>query len=68
MNREQDAQRKLNSEQLQLAIDENSTCTARELNKTIHVSSHMTIYREMKIVKGKFSPLTSHDLSETNSV
>ncbi|KAM3181656.1 hypothetical protein ACTXT7_013932 [Hymenolepis weldensis] len=47
-NREQDAQKKLDSEQLQVATDENPTCTTRELSKTFHVSRHMTVYREMK--------------------
>ncbi|KAM3185188.1 hypothetical protein ACTXT7_006888 [Hymenolepis weldensis] len=39
---------KLNSEQLQVAIDENPICTTRELSTTFHVSRHMTTYREMK--------------------
>ncbi|VUZ51495.1 unnamed protein product, partial [Hymenolepis diminuta] len=37
----------LTSEQLQVAIDENPTCTTRELSKTLQVSHHITIYREM---------------------
>ncbi|VUZ49221.1 unnamed protein product [Hymenolepis diminuta] len=40
--------KKLNSEQLKVAIDKNPTCTTRELSKTFNVSHHMTIYREMK--------------------
>ncbi|VUZ47893.1 unnamed protein product [Hymenolepis diminuta] len=40
--------KKLNSEQLEGAIDENPTCATRELNITFHVSRHMTIYMEMK--------------------
>ncbi|VUZ52588.1 unnamed protein product, partial [Hymenolepis diminuta] len=39
---------KLKSEQLQVHIGENPTCTIRELSKTLNVSCHMTIYREMK--------------------
>ncbi|VUZ57386.1 unnamed protein product, partial [Hymenolepis diminuta] len=38
---------KLNSEQLQVVIDENPTCTTRELSKSFSVS-HMATYREMK--------------------
>ncbi|VUZ50429.1 unnamed protein product, partial [Hymenolepis diminuta] len=37
----------LNSEQLQVAIDENPTCTTRELSETFHIT-HITICREMK--------------------
>ncbi|VUZ42823.1 unnamed protein product, partial [Hymenolepis diminuta] len=40
--------KKFNSEQSQVAIDENPTCITRELSKTFNVSRHMTIYREMK--------------------
>ncbi|VUZ47281.1 unnamed protein product, partial [Hymenolepis diminuta] len=40
--------RKLKSEQLQFAIDENPTCIVRELSKTFHVSCHTIIYRKMK--------------------
>ncbi|VUZ44125.1 unnamed protein product, partial [Hymenolepis diminuta] len=64
--------KKLNSKQLEVAIDENSTCTTRELSKTLHVSRHMTIHREMKKLKDKVSktikyPLPStHDLSGIN--
>lgn len=59
--------KKLNSEQLQAAIDGNPTCTTRELSKTFNVS-HMTIYREMKRLgkvskAGKWVP---HELSEIN--
>ncbi|VUZ56804.1 unnamed protein product, partial [Hymenolepis diminuta] len=59
---------KLNSDQLQIAIDENPTCTTRELSKTFHVSRHMTIYRGMKRIgkvskAGKWVP---HNLSEIN--
>ncbi|VUZ43375.1 unnamed protein product [Hymenolepis diminuta] len=32
----------LNSEQLQFAIDENPTCTTRELIKTFHATHQMT--------------------------
>ncbi|VUZ51389.1 unnamed protein product [Hymenolepis diminuta] len=39
--------KKLNSEQLQVAIDENSICNNRELSKIFHVS-HITTYGEMK--------------------
>ncbi|VUZ56675.1 unnamed protein product [Hymenolepis diminuta] len=39
--------KKLNSEQLQVASDENITCTTRELSKTFNIS-HTAIYREMK--------------------
>ena len=39
--------KKLNSEQLQAAIDRNPTRTTRELSKTFNVS-HMTIDQEMK--------------------
>ncbi|KAM3171776.1 hypothetical protein ACTXT7_015931 [Hymenolepis weldensis] len=58
--------KKLNSEQLQVAIDKNPTCTARKLSKTFYVS-HVTTYREMKGLKGKVSkaPLP-HELSEIN--
>ncbi|VUZ51109.1 unnamed protein product [Hymenolepis diminuta] len=57
---------KLNSEQLQVAIDGNPTCTTRELSKTFHASCHMTIYREMKRLKGKVSKAGKWDLSEIN--
>ncbi|VUZ57221.1 unnamed protein product [Hymenolepis diminuta] len=40
--------KKLNSEQLQVAIYENPTCTTRVPSKNFHVSRHMTKYREMK--------------------
>ncbi|VUZ45426.1 unnamed protein product, partial [Hymenolepis diminuta] len=40
--------RKLNSVQLQVAIDENSTCNTRELSKTFNIAHRKTIYREMK--------------------
>ncbi|VUZ45547.1 unnamed protein product [Hymenolepis diminuta] len=54
--------RKLNSEQLQVTIDENPTCTTRELSKIFNVS-HMTIYREMKRLKGrKCSPPPLHTI------
>ncbi|VUZ45225.1 unnamed protein product [Hymenolepis diminuta] len=49
--------KKLNSEQLQIAIDKNATCTTRELSKTFNASRHMTINREIKRLKGwKTSP------------
>ncbi|VUZ40699.1 unnamed protein product [Hymenolepis diminuta] len=38
----------LNSEQFQVAIDENPTYTTRKLPKTFNVSCHMPIYRKMK--------------------
>ncbi|VUZ43615.1 unnamed protein product [Hymenolepis diminuta] len=38
----------LNSEQLEVAIDENPTCTTRKLSKTFNVSRYMTTYREIK--------------------
>ncbi|KAM3182784.1 hypothetical protein ACTXT7_011629 [Hymenolepis weldensis] len=62
--------------QLQVAVDENPTCTTRELSTTFHVSRHMTIDREMKRLKGKVSkagklspraPPPPHDLSEINN-
>ncbi|KAM3181042.1 hypothetical protein ACTXT7_015114, partial [Hymenolepis weldensis] len=70
-NREQDAQKLLNSEQLQVAIDENPTCTTREPSKTFHVSRHMTTYKEMKRRLGKSQrlgtgPLPPYDLLEIN--
>ncbi|VUZ50262.1 unnamed protein product [Hymenolepis diminuta] len=40
--------KKLNSEQLQVVIDENPTSTIRELSKIFSVSHHMTIYREIE--------------------
>ncbi|VUZ41029.1 unnamed protein product [Hymenolepis diminuta] len=40
--------KKLNSEQLEVVIDENSIYTNRELSKTFNASRHMAIYREMK--------------------
>ncbi|VUZ53678.1 unnamed protein product [Hymenolepis diminuta] len=40
--------KKLNSEQLQFAIDENPTYSTRELSKTFHISRHMTICRRTK--------------------
>ncbi|VUZ38625.1 unnamed protein product [Hymenolepis diminuta] len=40
--------KKLNSEQLQVDINENPTCSTRELSKTFNVSCHMAIYRRMK--------------------
>ncbi|VUZ43981.1 unnamed protein product [Hymenolepis diminuta] len=40
--------KKLTSEKLQVAIDENQICTTRELSKTFKISRHTTIYREMK--------------------
>ncbi|VUZ39985.1 unnamed protein product, partial [Hymenolepis diminuta] len=43
--------KKLNSKQLQAAIDENATCTTRELSKIFTISRHMTIYREMEILR-----------------
>ncbi|KAM3174760.1 hypothetical protein ACTXT7_009890 [Hymenolepis weldensis] len=46
--------KKTNSEQLEVTIDENTTCT-RELSKTFNVSPHMTIYREMKRREDKVS-------------
>ncbi|VUZ49211.1 unnamed protein product [Hymenolepis diminuta] len=61
--------KKLNSEQSQVAIDENPTCTTGELSKTFNVSHHMTIYRDMKDLVGKVSKIGkcfSHDLSEVN--
>ncbi|VUZ55766.1 unnamed protein product [Hymenolepis diminuta] len=45
--------KKLNSEQLQVVIDENPTCTTRELSKTFHISRHMTTYREMKRLRSR---------------
>ncbi|VUZ48462.1 unnamed protein product, partial [Hymenolepis diminuta] len=65
---------KLNSEQLQVAIDENPTCITRELSKTFSASRHMTIHREMKIdlagkvpKAGKCSPPPPpQDLPEMN--
>ncbi|VUZ39976.1 unnamed protein product, partial [Hymenolepis diminuta] len=39
---------KLNSEQLQVSIDEDPTCTTRGLSETFHISRHITIFREMK--------------------
>ncbi|VUZ39982.1 unnamed protein product [Hymenolepis diminuta] len=42
---------KLNSEQLQAAIDENATYTTRELSKIFTISRHMTIYREMETLR-----------------
>ncbi|VUZ46416.1 unnamed protein product, partial [Hymenolepis diminuta] len=47
---------KLTSEQLRVAIDENPTCTTRELTKTFNVSRHMTIYREMKRLGWEMDP------------
>ncbi|KAM3174459.1 hypothetical protein ACTXT7_010510 [Hymenolepis weldensis] len=44
--------KKLHCEQLQVAIDENPTCTTRELSKTFHVTRQMTIYEEMKKLRG----------------
>ncbi|VUZ56861.1 unnamed protein product [Hymenolepis diminuta] len=58
--------KKPNSEQLEVAIDENPTCTTRELSKTFHVS-HMTIYMAWHEVtwqslKGcQMGPLPPHD-------
>ncbi|VUZ43193.1 unnamed protein product [Hymenolepis diminuta] len=40
--------KKVNSGQLEVAIDENPTYTTREVSKTFNVSRHMTIYRVMK--------------------
>ncbi|VUZ47459.1 unnamed protein product [Hymenolepis diminuta] len=57
--------KKLNSEQLQVAIDENPTCTTRELNKTVNASRHMTTYGEMKRLGWEMG-LSPHDLSEIN--
>ncbi|VUZ52367.1 unnamed protein product, partial [Hymenolepis diminuta] len=62
--------KKFNSEQLKVAVDENPTCTSRELSKTFRLSRHMTIYREMKrpvweSLKGWQMGLP-HDLSEIN--
>ncbi|VUZ39365.1 unnamed protein product [Hymenolepis diminuta] len=45
--------KKLNSEQLQVDIDENPTCTTRELSKTFNVSRHMTIYGEMTLLRSR---------------
>ena len=63
--------KKLNSEQLQAAIDENSTSTTRVLRKTFNVS-HMTIYREMKrIAKSQRLENWSHTICQksiSNSV
>ncbi|KAM3188079.1 hypothetical protein ACTXT7_001032 [Hymenolepis weldensis] len=59
--------KKLNSEQLQVAADENPTCTTRELSTTFHVSRHMTTYWGMKILKGWPPTLPPpYDLSEIN--
>ncbi|VUZ56464.1 unnamed protein product [Hymenolepis diminuta] len=38
---------KLTFEKLQVGIDENPTCTIRELTKTFHISCHMTVCWEM---------------------
>ncbi|VUZ48288.1 unnamed protein product [Hymenolepis diminuta] len=40
--------KKLNSEQLEVGIDENPACTTRELSKTFNASLHTTIYREVE--------------------
>ncbi|VUZ39863.1 unnamed protein product, partial [Hymenolepis diminuta] len=64
--------KKLNSEQLQVATDENPTCNTRELSETFHVSRHVTIYSEMERLctvsnAEKWAPLSSpHDLLEIN--
>ncbi|VUZ39897.1 unnamed protein product [Hymenolepis diminuta] len=61
--------KRLNSEQFQVAIDENPTCTTGGLSKTFHVSRHVTTYREMKDLAGKVSKVgkwVPHDLSELN--
>ncbi|VUZ51943.1 unnamed protein product, partial [Hymenolepis diminuta] len=61
----------LNSEQLQVGIDESPTRTTRELSKTFHISRHMIIYREMKRLvwqnlKGWEMGSFPHDSSEIN--
>ncbi|VUZ55211.1 unnamed protein product, partial [Hymenolepis diminuta] len=56
--------KKLNSEQLQVTITENPTCTTRKLSKTFNVSRHMTICREMKRHGWEIPP--PYDFSEIN--
>ncbi|VUZ49094.1 unnamed protein product [Hymenolepis diminuta] len=36
---------------MEIAIDENPTCTTRELSRTFHLSRHITIHRELKRLK-----------------
>ncbi|VUZ45770.1 unnamed protein product [Hymenolepis diminuta] len=61
--------KKLNSEQLHAAIDENPTCTTRELSKTFNVSRHMIIYREVTRFKGwEIDPHTICQKLTSNSV
>ncbi|VUZ50845.1 unnamed protein product [Hymenolepis diminuta] len=60
--------KELNSEQLKVGIDENSTCNTIEPSKTFNVS-HMTIYREIKRLGWKVSRAgkwVPHGLSEIN--
>ncbi|VUZ54525.1 unnamed protein product [Hymenolepis diminuta] len=57
--------KKLNSEQLQVHLDENPTCITREQSKTFKVSRHMAICREMKRLGWEMPP-PPHDLSEIN--
>ncbi|VUZ42832.1 unnamed protein product [Hymenolepis diminuta] len=45
--------KKLDSGQFQFAIDENPSCTNRELSKTFNVGRHMTIWREMKRLRSR---------------
>ncbi|KAM3174653.1 hypothetical protein ACTXT7_010127 [Hymenolepis weldensis] len=69
-NLEQDAQKELNSEQLQVAIDENPTCTTRALSKTFNVSRHMTKYGNEKTWQSlkcwEMSP-PSHTISQKST-
>ncbi|VUZ44796.1 unnamed protein product [Hymenolepis diminuta] len=64
--------KKLHSEQLQVAIDENPIYVARKLSKTLNASCHMTIYREVKRLKGwEIAPPPTHTIchkSKSNSV
>ncbi|VUZ56868.1 unnamed protein product [Hymenolepis diminuta] len=61
--------KRLNSEQLEVAIDENPTCTTRELNKIFNVSCHMIICREMKRLKSRqMAPHTIIQKSTSNSM
>ncbi|VUZ44414.1 unnamed protein product, partial [Hymenolepis diminuta] len=64
-------QKKLSSEQLYVTIDENPTCTTRELSKFFNVSRHMAICKEMKrfdkVSKtGKWIPHGKWELLEIN--
>ncbi|VUZ45625.1 unnamed protein product [Hymenolepis diminuta] len=63
--------KKLHSEQLQVVIEGNPTCTTREMSKIFKVSRHMTKYREMKRhgwegLKDRKMALPPHNLSEIN--